>query len=58
MLTMQNREGRIPRGASPPKRPGKMPMIEGSCLCGAVRWQFDGTPLKALVRAAVALNKS
>jgi len=35
-----------------------MPMIEGSCLCGAVRWQFDGTPLKALVRAAVALNKS
>jgi len=19
-------------------------MIEGSCLCGAVRWQFDGTP--------------
>ncbi len=22
-------------------------MIEGSCLCGAVHWQFDGTPESA-----------
>jgi hypothetical protein len=26
-------------------------MIEGSCLCGAVRWTFDGTP-----EAATACN--
>jgi hypothetical protein len=22
-------------------------MIEGSCLCGSVRWQFEGTPVGA-----------
>jgi hypothetical protein len=32
-------------------------MIEGSCLCGAVRWQFDGTPESATVCNCTACRR-
>ncbi|CAN5227717.1 GFA family protein [soil metagenome] len=33
-------------------------MIEGSCLCGGVRWQYDGVPDSALSCSCTACRRS
>ena len=32
-------------------------MIEGACLCGAVRWSFDGTPERATACNCMACRR-